>query len=127
VFVRIDLTGVAMTETNNCSFCMKAPEEVAQLIAGPATFICDGCVRTCNDILSGPRSDEAPSGFAWSALDDDKLLEGLPRVAAIAAQVDRGLHQWVGELRSRGVSWTRIGDRLGMTRQSAWGRFSHEE
>jgi ATP-dependent Clp protease ATP-binding subunit ClpX len=106
---------------------MKAPEEVEQLIAGPATFICDGCVRTCNEILGGPRGDGPPSGFAWSSLDDEKLLEGLPRVAAIAAQVDRGLHQWVDELRSRGVTWTRIGDALGMTRQSAWGRFSNEE
>jgi ATP-dependent protease Clp ATPase subunit len=27
-----------------CSFCGRDPGEVAKLIAGPAVFICDGCV-----------------------------------------------------------------------------------
>jgi ATP-dependent Clp protease ATP-binding subunit ClpX len=30
-------------------------------------------------------------------------------------------------LRERGVTWARIGEALGMTRQSAWERFSGEE
>jgi ATP-dependent Clp protease ATP-binding subunit ClpX len=29
--------------------------------------------------------------------------------------------------RSRGITWTRIGAALGMTRQSAWERFSGED
>ena len=35
-----------------CSFCGKDEGEVHQLIAGPHVYICDGCVATCNEILS---------------------------------------------------------------------------
>jgi len=34
-----------------CSFCGKSQNEVHKLIAGPAVFICDECVRLCKDIL----------------------------------------------------------------------------
>ncbi|MFF5262568.1 hypothetical protein ACFY4C_26835 [Actinomadura viridis] len=37
------------------------------------------------------------------------------------------LRVWVRELRRRGVTWARIGQALGITRQSAWERFSGEE
>lgn len=33
----------------------------------------------------------------------------------------------VAKARTRGITWTRIGAALGMTRQSAWERFSGEE
>ena len=44
-----------------------------------------------------------------------------------AAQVEQQLTGWVRQARSRGITWTRIGESLGMTRQSAWERFSGEE
>jgi ATP-dependent protease Clp ATPase subunit len=37
----------------HCSFCGKAQQRVAKLIAGPGTYICDGCValaRTWPDV-----------------------------------------------------------------------------
>jgi len=34
-----------------CSFCSKRASEVAKLIAGPGVYICDECVKTCNEIL----------------------------------------------------------------------------
>ncbi len=34
-----------------CSFCGKRQTEVKQLIAGPNIFICDECVKLCNDIM----------------------------------------------------------------------------
>ncbi len=34
-----------------CSFCGKSQNEVHKLIAGPAVFICDECVKLCKDIL----------------------------------------------------------------------------
>lgn len=34
-----------------CSFCGKKQTEVKQLIAGPNIFICDECVKLCNDIM----------------------------------------------------------------------------
>jgi ATP-dependent Clp protease ATP-binding subunit ClpX len=38
-------------ETLRCSFCNKSQTEVRKLIAGPTVFICDECVRVCNDII----------------------------------------------------------------------------
>lgn len=35
----------------SCAFCGKTQYEVAKLIAGPAAFICGGCVELCYDIL----------------------------------------------------------------------------
>ena len=34
-----------------CSFCGKNQKEVQKLIAGPAVYICDECIRLCNDII----------------------------------------------------------------------------
>jgi hypothetical protein len=55
------------------------------------------------------------------------VLAHLPKVAAAGAQVDQQLTGWVRKARSRGITWTRIGSSLGMTRQSAWERFSGED
>lgn len=35
-----------------CSLCCAGEEEVAKLIAGPAAFICDGCVAGSDGLLS---------------------------------------------------------------------------
>jgi ATP-dependent Clp protease ATP-binding subunit ClpX len=36
-----------------CSFCGKNQDQVYRLIAGPnGVFICDECVRLCNEILA---------------------------------------------------------------------------
>lgn len=35
-----------------CSFCGKSQHEIAQLIAGPTSFICDECVELCVDIVN---------------------------------------------------------------------------
>ena len=35
----------------HCSFCGKGQSEVANLIAGPAVFICNECVDLCTQIL----------------------------------------------------------------------------
>ncbi|MBN1945480.1 MAG: ATP-dependent Clp protease ATP-binding subunit ClpX [Bradymonadales bacterium] len=34
-----------------CSFCGKTQREVRKLIAGPTVYICDECIRLCNDIV----------------------------------------------------------------------------
>jgi hypothetical protein len=57
-------------------------------------------------------------------LSDDELLQRIPSIAASAANIEGGRRDRVNELRDRGVSWARIGAALGMTRQSAWARFS---
>lgn len=42
------------TRTDNsphCSFCGKGQREVKKLIAGPVVYICNECVKLCQDIL----------------------------------------------------------------------------
>ena len=36
---------------HKCSFCGKTQDEVKKLIAGKNVFICNECVKLCNDIL----------------------------------------------------------------------------
>jgi hypothetical protein len=35
-----------------CSFCSKTQREVNLLIAGPEVYICNECIRICNDIMT---------------------------------------------------------------------------
>jgi ATP-dependent Clp protease ATP-binding subunit ClpX len=46
-----------------CSFCGKGQREVRKLIAGPTVYICDECIRLCNDIIAeeAEREDGRPS------------------------------------------------------------------
>ena len=60
-------------------------------------------------------------------MTDAELLSRLPRIASVSAQVEGSLQRWVGEARRRGSSWADIGEALGMSRQSAWERFSRLE
>ena len=105
-----------------CSFCTTPAPEVDKLISGPGIYICDRCVGLCVTILDSAVSDA--SGLPeLSSMTDDELLDRLPRVYATVSQAVTGLDGYVRELRDRGISWARIGDSLGMTRQSAWERF----
>ena len=110
-----------------CSFCVKPSSEVATMVAGPGVFICDECVALCAEIIATKPADQ-PAQLGWERqLADDMLLATLPKFAEAGSQVERVLARWVTEARSRGITWTRIGAALGMTRQSAWERFSGEE
>lgn len=110
-----------------CSFCLKGTEAVETMVAGPGVFICNECVRLCVDLIENKPADP-PSRAAWEReLTDDGLLDLLPKIAAAGEQVDQSLTRWVRKARERGITWTRIGGALGMTRQSAWERFSGEE
>jgi ATP-dependent Clp protease ATP-binding subunit ClpX len=110
-----------------CSFCLKPAPEVAKLVAGPGVFICNECVDLCQEIIR-QNPDPVPDPAAWERdMSDEDLLTHLPRVAAAGAQVEQQLTRWVRIARSRGITWTRIGAALSMTRQSAWERFSGEE
>ncbi len=111
-----------------CSFCMKAPASVAKMIGGPGVFICNECVGLCNDILAQQGEQGSDAVANWrQRLSDEELLSHLPKVARLSAQVEQQLTSWVREARNRGITWTRIGESLGMTRQSAWERFSGED
>jgi hypothetical protein len=107
-----------------CSFCGKDKDAVAKLVAGPGVYICDECVDLCNQIIA---MEPVPEFGAWSERPDDELLASLARIQAVAGQVEAAVHDHVGILRSRGVTWTRIGEALGVSKQAAWERFSGED
>ncbi|MFG2075555.1 ClpX C4-type zinc finger [Nonomuraea maritima] len=107
-----------------CSFCHKKATDVEKVIAGPGVHICNECVGLCNDILETAQSEPSePRLPMWESMTDEQILDHLPKIAAVQAQVDDNLREWVAQLRTRDVSWERVGAALGMTRQSAWERF----
>ena len=57
---RMQKSGKRMEEFH-CSFCGKQRREVRKLISGPRVFICDECVKLCNDILAKEEAAERPS------------------------------------------------------------------
>jgi ATP-dependent protease Clp ATPase subunit len=123
----------------SCSFCGKSQFNVVKLVAGPGVFICNECVELCNQIIAeeldrkdvrattSSESQTPPTLKAWEGLTEDDLLAEMVRAHAAHQNVDRAVAHHVAALRARGVSWARIGEALGMTRQSAWERFSGEE
>lgn len=120
-----------------CSFCMKSNTEVGALVAGPGVFICNECVDLCAQIIAAKgdaakgeatEGKDVPSPTFWERFEDaDSVLDVLPKAAAAGAQVEENLTQLVRRARALGATWARIGEALGMTRQSAWERFSGEE
>src|SRR5256885_13976331 len=107
-----------------CSFCIKDKDAIAKLVAGPGVYICNECVELCNLIIA----DEPAPGFgAWDERPDDELLTSLAKVQAAVSQADAAVHDYVDVLRSRGISWTRIGAAFGVSKQAAWERFSGED
>jgi ClpX C4-type zinc finger len=110
-----------------CSFCMKSPGAVQTMVAGPGVFICNECVGLCNEIIASRQANRDFVANWEQQLADDEILAHLPKVAAASAAVEEQLNRWVRKARGRGITWTRIGAALGMTRQSAWERFSGEE
>jgi hypothetical protein len=106
-----------------CSFCFKSQHKVKMLIAGPARiFICDECVELCNQIIAGrPPNLKPPSE---KELPTERLLERLGPIEDMVQGKGSQLQGVVDLLRSREVSWAQIGAALGISRQSAWERFS---
>jgi hypothetical protein len=111
-------------KTLYCTFCFKSQHEVKRLIAGPAAvYICDECVELCNDIVAGPPR-RASKTTTPAELPTERLLERLQPIEDTIQGRGNQLQQVVDILRSREVSWAQIGAALGMSRQSAWERFS---
>ena len=112
------------TQTLTCSFCTKTKDEVAKLIAGPGVYICDACIGLCNEILD---EDTTESLADWGNLGTDELIERMVTVASSRDRVDNVVRELVKMLRERDVTWSRIGAALGITKQSAWERYSDED
>ena len=74
---------MSSNKNNNvkCSFCGKTQNAVEKLIAGPGVFICDECIKACNNILE----DEIYEDDIEYALNED---EKLPTPAEIKSILD---------------------------------------
>ncbi len=55
----------------HCSFCGKSQEEVRKLVAGPTVYICDECIKLCNEIIA----EEAEERFVPGRLTVPKPVE----------------------------------------------------
>jgi hypothetical protein len=116
--------GPAPTRTLYCSFCFKSQHNVKMLISGPAgIFICDDCVDSCNECLAG-RFPGSSKQLSEEELPTERLLERLPSIEETLRGKGNQLQIAVDLLRSREVSWAQIGAALGVSRQSAWERFT---
>jgi hypothetical protein len=117
-------TTLVPTKILYCTFCFKSQHEVKRLISGPfSVFICDECVELCNEIID----DRKPKSAKTASVDDlptERLLRHLQPIEDTLQGKGNQLQQIVDILRSREVSWAQIGSALGISRQSAWERFS---
>jgi ATP-dependent Clp protease ATP-binding subunit ClpX len=64
-------------EALRCSFCNKSQNDVRKLIAGPTVFICDECVRVCNDIIDDDQ-----------VVDNNAKAHPLPKPHEVKAYLD---------------------------------------
>ena len=109
----------------HCSFCLKSQHDVAKLIAGPGCiFICDECVGLCDAIIAEKPIDLDHEKFRVANIPTERLLQRLKPIEQTLQGMGNQLQTVVDELRGREVSWARIGEALGVSRQSAWERFS---
>ncbi len=51
-----------------CSFCNKTQREVRMLIAGPTSYICDGCVSICVGIVAKGQEERSADPTAVPCL-----------------------------------------------------------
>ena len=96
-----------------------------RLVGGPGVYICDACVGVCNAILADEANQAPVDGWkGWESMTDEDLLASLRGNLRSVDHAREGVQARVDELRRREVSWSRIGESLGISRQAAWERFS---
>jgi hypothetical protein len=90
-------------------------------VTGPGVNICDQCVTLSAKVIA---KEPVPQFRSLDDMSDEELLADVLRVLASREQVEGAVMDRVRRLRTRGVTLHRIGEALGMSRQSAWERFS---
>jgi len=113
-----------MAKKLHCSFCGKSEDEIKKLAAGPGGIhICNECVAICQAIMQGEEAglNQAFDARAWPR---ERLLALLGPLNAAADQYREHLQMVVDTLRAQEVSWAIIAKSLGVSRQTAWERFS---
>jgi len=108
----------------HCSFCGKSEDEIQKLAAGPGgIFICDECVDACRAIMHGEGAGVSRA-FDPRTWPKERLLAALKPVSGTADAYRDHLQTIVDALRAQDVSWGAIANALGVSRQTAWERFS---
>ncbi len=75
-------------EILRCSFCGKTQDEVKKLIAGPGVYICDECIRLCDEIIA----------------EDDKENVGSLEEAPKPEEIKKALDEYViGQERAKRI------------------------
>jgi hypothetical protein len=107
----------------HCSFCGKSQVDVEALVAGPGVQICDACVALSASVLADVKGKPVtPQTRFQDYWPTEVLLRQLKLYESAVERVDRSMRDAVDILRERDVSWTRIGEALGVSRQAAWKR-----
>lgn len=83
----------------HCSFCGKTQDMVHKLIAGPAVFICDECVRLCDEMIQNDPAERQMREMLESidsdtAAEQGSSFEELPTPAQIHEQLS---HYVIGQ------------------------------
>ena len=63
---------MANNKNVRCSFCGKSQDAVERIIAGPGVFICDDCIKVCNNILDDENYEEPEFNYTLNT-EEDKL------------------------------------------------------
>ncbi len=82
-----------------CSFCGKAQKQVKRLIAGPGNvFICDECVRLCQQIVTDEHPSAAPQAASppFTADEIEKLASLKDRGVLTQEEFDAKKRQLLG-------------------------------
>ena len=58
-----------------CSFCGKTQNSVERIIAGPGVYICDECIKVCNNILEDDNYEN--NEVAYTLNNEERLLSPL--------------------------------------------------
>ena len=111
-----------------CSFCLKSEDHVKYLIAGPGNiFICEECVSFCNEIIdvyNAGHTHDFSKARCGERLPTERLLSQLRSINDTLQGKSTQIQWAIDTLRSRKISWGRIAEAMGVSRQSAWERFS---
>ncbi len=107
-----------------CSLCGKSTNEAAKLAAGPGGIhICDECVGVCQALIQGEGAGVS-GAFDPRSWPKERLLAALGPVNAAVDAYREHLQLIVDPLRAADVSWAVVAKELGVSRQTAWERFS---
>ena len=107
----------------NCSFCAKPQTQVRKIVMGPGVGICDECLALCVPIMADASNESPDQMWVLEKATSEHLLKILKGYNGAFESIDAAMQDIVDILRERDISWSAIGETLGVSRQAAWKRF----